>query len=416
MLLVATVVGVTWAGGQNESADASGDEPVEIVFATHEPYDTYAELVMEELERQGADFTLKIVSLPTNEYEDAVVVQLAGGADYDVFTTENIQHYELLASRGQAMRLDPLIARDGVDVSAYGPIYNGLVLNGGIYGLPYWKTSWVMFYNKDLFDERGVEYPRANMTFEEYQELAAEMTWGSGADKVWGAYVHDWPVCWFGWGVQAGATLIDEDLTPFQNALQFVIDLQEAGSAMAYSDIVSTSTHYRALMESGRLATHVMGTWHIKQLMDSQDSGVADFNWDITSAPLAPGAAPYSTWGVAQSVMVNARSEKQEAAWEFAQAFAGEIGALVFAEQGEEHSYASEAVREAYIQTFAGRDPENIGLVSRLKTYMEVPAVPGISVVENIYDQESQLVFAGEKTVEEAITTVRRRIREEYDE
>lgn len=416
-VLVVLILGVVamglWATGQSETGGADG-APVEITFATHEPYDTYANLVMEELESQGAGFTLELVSLPTNEYEQAVVVQLAGGTEYDVFTTENVQHYELLASRGQALELDSLIARDGVDVSAYGPLYTGLRLDGKVYGLPYWKTSWVMFYNKDLFDERGEPYPEANMSFEEYKAMAARMSWGEGADKVWGAFVQDWPVCWFGWGVQAGATLIDEDLTPFQNALQFVVDLQNAGSAMRYSDVVSTSTHYRALMESGKLATHIMGTWHIKQLMDSQASGVADFSWDITGAPLAPGAAPNATWGVAQAVMINADSDKQDAAWEFTKAFTGEIGALVFASQGEEHSYSSQAVQDAYIERFSGIDPENIGMISQLKTYMEVPAVPGISVVESIYDQESQLVFAGEQTVEEAIATIRERIMEEF--
>jgi multiple sugar transport system substrate-binding protein len=414
VLLLLTTVFV-WAGGRRETPVSKVGEPVEIVFATHEPYDTYAKLVMEELRKKGANFTLKVVSLPTNEYESTVVVQLAGGAEYDLFTTENVQHYELLAGRGVGVELDPFVARDGIDVSAYGPLYEGLKLNGSVYGLPYWKTSWVLFYNKDLFDKRGEPYPKSNMSLEEYSAMAARMTWGEGSNKVYGAFVQDWPVCWFGWGVQAGGTLIDEDLTPFRNALRFVVDLQNAGSAMRYNEIVSTRTHYRALMESGRLATHIMGTWHIKQLMDSQASGVAKFSWDIAAAPLAPGAAPFSTWGVAQAVMINARSKKQEAAWEFAKAFSGEIGALVFASQGEEHSYASEAVRSEYIRRFEGLDPKNIGLISRLKTYMEVPAVPGINVVENIYDQESQLVFAGEQTVDKAIEVIAKRIREEFD-
>ena len=58
--------------------------------------------------------------------------------------------------------------------------------------MPFRKDNYMIFYNKDLFDERGVPYPQDGMTLEEFRALAKEMTYGEGADKVYGAHLHTW--------------------------------------------------------------------------------------------------------------------------------------------------------------------------------------------------------------------------------
>ena len=42
------------------------------------------------------------------------------------------------------------------------------------------------YYNKDLFDKAGVEYPSNDLTMEDYDALARKMTSGSGDTKVYG--------------------------------------------------------------------------------------------------------------------------------------------------------------------------------------------------------------------------------------
>ena len=61
--------------------------------------------------------------------------------------------------------------------------------------MPFRKDNYMIFYNKDLFDERGVPYPQDGMTLEEFRALAKEMTYGEGADKVYGAHLHTWAKC-----------------------------------------------------------------------------------------------------------------------------------------------------------------------------------------------------------------------------
>ena len=46
--------------------------------------------------------------------------------------------------------------------------------------MPFRSDFWVLYYNKDLFDKAGVEYPSNDMTLEDYDALARKMTSGSG--------------------------------------------------------------------------------------------------------------------------------------------------------------------------------------------------------------------------------------------
>ena len=67
-----------------------------------------------------------------------------------------------------------------------------LMYNGKTYSLPYRNDWYVLYYNKDLFDAAGVEYPSNDMTWEEYYDLAAKMTSGEGSSKVYGSHNHTW--------------------------------------------------------------------------------------------------------------------------------------------------------------------------------------------------------------------------------
>lgn len=51
-----------------------------------------------------------------------------------------------------------------------------IMANGGIYGLPFSTSSTVLFYNRDIFDMFGVDYPHDGMTWDDLYVLAQRMT------------------------------------------------------------------------------------------------------------------------------------------------------------------------------------------------------------------------------------------------
>ncbi|GAA4877792.1 ABC transporter substrate-binding protein [Paenibacillus vulneris] len=48
--------------------------------------------------------------------------------------------------------------------------------DGAIYGLPFQIGDYILFYNKDIFDKFGVDYPKDGITYDEAYELAKKLT------------------------------------------------------------------------------------------------------------------------------------------------------------------------------------------------------------------------------------------------
>ena len=94
-----------------------------------------------------------------------------------------------------------------MDLSAYGPIISETMLDGEYYGLPYRSTLYSLYYNKDLFDKKGIAYP-TKITWDEYLELARQLTYEEDGTQYWGGFMADWlsspavlftsavPTCW----------------------------------------------------------------------------------------------------------------------------------------------------------------------------------------------------------------------------
>ena len=44
----------------------------------------------------------------------------------------------------------------------------------------------VMYYNKDIFDEKGVEYPKEGWTWDEFMETAEKLTYEENGKTIYG--------------------------------------------------------------------------------------------------------------------------------------------------------------------------------------------------------------------------------------
>ena len=49
-------------------------------------------------------------------------------------------------------------------------------MNDGVYGLPWIAQPVVLYYNKDIFDEMGVEYPNPDWTWDDFKAAAIALT------------------------------------------------------------------------------------------------------------------------------------------------------------------------------------------------------------------------------------------------
>lgn len=119
-----------------------------------------------------------------------LATQLAGSADLDVVTVKDIPGYANLINLDYLKPLNEVLTRDTGDFN--GTIEQLTTDDGNFYAVPFRSDFWVLYYNKDLFDKAGVEYPSNDLTMEDYDALARKMTSGSGDTKVYGCHYHTW--------------------------------------------------------------------------------------------------------------------------------------------------------------------------------------------------------------------------------
>jgi len=91
--------------------------------------------------------------------------------------------------------LDSYIKKDKIDLEAFVPAVMDTLReigNNQIYGLTPTFSSSVLFYNKKLFSEAGVNPPTDGMTWDQIFDLAVQMSKGTGKDRVFGLSLSDW--------------------------------------------------------------------------------------------------------------------------------------------------------------------------------------------------------------------------------
>ena len=130
------------------------------------------------------------------------------------------------------------------------------------------------------------------MTLTDYRELAAKMTSGEGAEKVYGAHLHTWPR-----SLQNFARKTDD----FQIAEKPVANLadyydiflkmqNEDKSIMDYGTLKAGNIHYSGVFYNQQCAMVTMGTWFVNNLLEQKANGTIDFNWGICSLPDIDGS------------------------------------------------------------------------------------------------------------------------------
>jgi multiple sugar transport system substrate-binding protein len=99
------------------------------------------------------------------------------GSNIDVFEADQF-HLASLVERGAILNLDPILQEDphGIVDDFYPRILNAFTSRGQIWAVPADIDLWVVYYNKDLFDQAGVPYPQPDWTWSDLLEKAALLT------------------------------------------------------------------------------------------------------------------------------------------------------------------------------------------------------------------------------------------------
>ncbi len=279
-----------------------------------------------------------VQQVPWAQYWDLLKTDATSGDLPDVFNLSQDQ-FGFYNTNGVLLNLQPYFDANGVDTSVWG---SGLVDpykgdNGDVYGAPLNWDSIVMFYNKDLFDAAGLDYPTADWTWDDFAADAAALT--DSANGVYGAAVYnDYQSGWSNWIASTGVTPV---ATPDRTqctltepgsieALSFLKGLLDDGYMPSISVLGGTNADDEYNMfKSGKLAMYSNGEWQLPNAIKD-----IPFNWDIVTLPKNPTTGMSRSTVHAVAYAASATTANPDLAANLIQYLASDEGEKFFAEAG----------------------------------------------------------------------------------
>lgn len=293
-------------------------EPVTLKFmqytASGSQEQTLSDMV-KAFESANPDVKVKVDIVDYNNYYTKLNTQLASGDAPDVFEVgyENFVSY---AAKNTLKDLTPIIAKD----TTFKPeIYKGLAYDsfkysGKQYGVVESFSDVVLFYNKDLFDKKQVEYPKADWTWKQELEAAQKLT--DAKSGVWGTYSPIQFYEFYKTIAQNGGGIWSADGKPTVNskenieALNWMLDKAKKYkvSPALNDDTFNQPDADLNAFKAGKLAMLRGGIWNFGRFAD------APFKWDIA---LEPGNTKKAHHFFADGLVVSEKTKNAEAAWKF---------------------------------------------------------------------------------------------------
>lgn len=184
-------------------------------------------------------------------------------------------------------------------------------------GIPAGYTTFVTYYNKDMFDKAGLPYPKEGWTWADLRAAAVKLA--KPEEKVYGFGVDGNPDPYdfetYLWS--NGSSWISPDgktTAGFLNApettevFQQFVDMVKDGEAVLFG--VGDNGSYRELFNADKLGMVISGTWPMP------DFEAAGKNFGVVGLPSFGGKPVHSNVGI--SALSIAKDSKQpDLAWEF---------------------------------------------------------------------------------------------------
>ena len=285
-----------------------------------------------------------------------VVQKLLTGMDAGHAPDVCILHWRQMsqvASTGQLLPLDELVRRDGLPVDDFYPVgLQAYSYHGQLYGIPVKGSTITCFYNKQLFDQYGVEYPSADWTWEELLDKAKRLTVDidrDGLPDIYGCSPYDIAnYVWSGGGKflrwEGDRYVSNLDDPAVLEAVQFYVDLFFKHQVSPPRPGVRTDAPMSTFtFEAGRIAIDISGPWRIGQYQD-----LDRFEWDTALFPKGPAGRKTRYASVGFCIWKD--SKQPEVAWDVVKHMVSAEATAEMVQLGSDMPPQRSVSRRAFIQ------------------------------------------------------------------
>ncbi len=400
---------------QEETADE--ETTITLVETDVDKGTAHTRKIINAFEAENPTIKVKVIDVPIDDYSKKLAIMLAGGEKIDVMRASNIPEYAAMIEKNQLEDLAPYLAESELKEENYKGLLDNIKKDDKLFGMPFRQDFFVLFYNKDIFDAAGVDYPSNDMTWNEYVELATKVTSGSGNEKIYGSHHHTWRLLVQDWALQDGKNdIINDDYSFMAPYYEWALKMQnEDKSVMDYAALKTGNIHYSGPFFNGQIAMMPMGSWVVPMSMEKLESGESSINWGVTTIPHPEGVEAGTTVGASTQIVVNSKSENKDAAWKFVEFMAGKEGAKIFAELGAIPGYMDadiEKIQQDFLEgnEFFPQDSKEVFNVK--KVILETPVHGRSGIIDKILLEEHELIMIGANSLEDGLKKMGERVQD----
>lgn len=388
-------------------------EPVTVTFwhtynVESNEYITLADVIIPKFEEQNPNITVVEQQIPYEDLHTKLVTSIAGEIVPDVVRMDIIWVPEF-AEMGALASVDSYDSFSTIAEQVFPGPLNTCKWGDSYFGLPLTTNTRILFWNKAMFEEAGIEGPPT--TWDEFAGAAEKLT---KPGEKWGLAIGDCsPWNFLPWIWSGGGDVTDEGITTATgyingedsvNAVQFIVDLFNKGY------IADTIIGGGIGMQDG-YANDVYGMFPGGPWFYGMIGGqFPDAEINTSLWPAGKGGSVSVIGG--EDLVIFEGSENKEAAYKFVEFMVSEETQLILAETGQ-MPVLNRIAESDYIKNHAFYPI----YLEQLKTAKARTVHPGWQRMDAAIKLGIEEAINGVKTVQEALDGVANEINaiiEEY--
>lgn len=227
------------------------------------------------------------VYVPFADYEKQLTLGIASGELPDIVILDGCGMASFI-SLGLFADISDVASSINWDEYIQGPL-ESTMMDGKHYGIPFATNCTALFYNKDMFDAVGLDYPNENTTWEEFRTMAKALT----KDGVFGfgnaaTNTDEGTFQCLQWIYTAGGSYTD--IQGGVEAYQLMRDMINEGS-WTKECVNWTQSDVNNNFMAGNIAMQQNGPWQIPGI----EANAPDLNYGVTVLPKKDAASGQAT-------------------------------------------------------------------------------------------------------------------------
>ena len=358
-----------------------------------------------EFERRNPDIKVELQQIPFTAAHEKMLTAYVGESTPDVAQLGNtwVPEFEAIHALED---LTPRVARSrAVDRGDnFEGIWQTNVVDGRLYGVPWYVDTRVLFYRTDLLASVG--YPKPPRTWDEWADAMQRLRDKEPRDRYPILLPTDeWPHP-VTFALEEGAPLLraggryaDFEEPRFESAFNFYLSLYRRGFAptMTRTDVANRYQQFA----TGDFAMLISGPWDVGELRKRISP---DVQWSTTIMP-GPGGRSTSLAG-GSSLVIFRDSRQKDAAWKLIEFLSEPAQQLRFYQISRDLP----ARRSVWEQAGIARDSKMAAFREQLEHVAPTPQVPQWEEIATAITEEAAAAIRGSRSPQQTLAALDARV------